>query len=167
MQLGGVIGKLWDSSVILKTIPNLINTTMVALMKACDESGQSSRSKFSKASEEALQGYCLLLHLLLMLSKQFLKSFIEAESKINALIQPDGKNQHKSKTTDLGEFMIYLFLAKNVSWSKFVPCFLKELLSHNVVWYLSKVSGLAYLEQNDYVSKYRMEETFTQSKTSL
>ncbi|GBB94308.1 hypothetical protein RclHR1_02330006 [Rhizophagus clarus] len=167
MQLCGEIGRPWNSSAILKTIPSLMNTTVVALMKACDESGQSSRSKVLKASEKALQGYCLLLHLLLKLSKQFPEIITEAENKVNAFIQPDGRNRHKTSTPDLGILMIYLFLTKNVSWSGFVSCFLKELLSRNVVWYLSKVPALAFIEPSDYVSKYRMEETFTQSGTSL
>ncbi|EXX60046.1 uncharacterized protein OCT59_020465 [Rhizophagus irregularis] len=166
MALRGEIGKPWNSSAILKTIPSLMNTTVVALMKACDESGQPSRSKVLKASEKALQGYCLLLHLLLKLSKQFPEIITEAENKVKAFNR-DRRNRQKSSTPDLGEFMIYFFLAKNVSWSEFVPCFLKELLSRNVVWYLCKVPGLAFLEPEDYVSKYRVEETFTQSGTSL
>lgn len=167
MTLRGEIGKPWNSSAILKTIPSLMNTTVVALMKACDESGQSSRSKVLKASEKALQGYCLLLHLLLKLSKQFPEIITEAENKVKAFTQPNGRNRHKYSTPDLGEFMIYLFLAKNASWSEFVPCFLKELFSRNVVWYLCNVPGLAFLEPDNYVSKYRVEETFTQSGTSL
>ncbi|CAG8585237.1 hypothetical protein GLOIN_2v1788384 [Rhizophagus irregularis DAOM 181602=DAOM 197198] len=164
MELCGEIGKPWDSSVILKIIPRLMNTTVVTLMKACDESRQFSRSK---ASEKALKGYCLLLHLLLMLSKKFPEIITEAESKVNTFIQPGRNNRHKSLIPDLGEFMTYLFLAKNVSWSGFVSYFLKELLSRNVAWYLDKVPGLAFLEQNDYISQYRMKETFTQSGTSL
>jgi len=166
MELKGDFGN-WNSSAILATIPSLMNTTVVSLMKACDENGQSSRSNVIKASEKALQGYCLLLHLLLMLSNQFPEIITEAENKVNAFIRPDGRNRHKSSTPNLGEFMIYLFLAKNVSWSGFVSCFLKELLSRNVVWFLNNVPGLAFLEQSNYFSKYRLEETFKQSGTSL
>ncbi|RIA86406.1 hypothetical protein C1645_779749 [Glomus cerebriforme] len=167
MKLKGESGNLWNSSVILKTIPSLMNTTIVALMKACDESGQSVRSKVFKASEKALQGYCLLLHLLLMLSKQFPEIITEAENKVNSFVDLDGRNRNKNSVPNLGDFMIYLFLAKNVSWSGFVPCFLEELLSRNVVWYLNKSPGLSYLEKNDYVSEYRLEETFRLSGTSL
>ncbi|CAI2169596.1 852_t:CDS:2 [Funneliformis geosporum] len=165
MELREERGKPWNPSVILKTIPGLMNTMVVALMNACDE--RSARSKVLKASEKALQGYCLLLHLLLKLSKIFPQIITEAEKKINAFMHPDRKNRHKTSTPNLGEFMIYLFLAKNISWSRFVACFLEELLSRNVVWYLNSAPELSFLEKSNYVSKYRLEKTFNLSGISL
>ncbi|CAG8449547.1 14768_t:CDS:2 [Funneliformis mosseae] len=165
MELREERGKPWNPSIILKTIPGLMNTMVVALMKACDD--RSSRSKVLKASEKALQGYCLLLHLLLKLSKVFPQIITEAEKKINAFMHPDRKNRLKTSTPNLGEFMIYLLLTKNIPWSRFVACFLEELLSRNVVWFLNGAPELAFLEKSDYISKYRLEKTFSLSGTSL
>ncbi|CAG8537984.1 5311_t:CDS:2, partial [Scutellospora calospora] len=162
----------WDPSIIFKTIPGIMSTIVVNLMKACDDSGAQSVSNRNlvvlKASEKALQGYCLLLHLLTMLAEKYPEITKEAENKITRFINSEKKvERHKSRTPNLGELMIYLFLCKNVVWSDFCPSFLQELLARNVVWFLNKEPGLAYIEPENYRSDYRLNATFELSNTSL
>ncbi|CAG8562417.1 23313_t:CDS:2, partial [Gigaspora rosea] len=159
----------WDPSIIFKTIPGMINSMVVDLMKACDDSsGRSTRNTVLKASEKALQGYCLLLHLLIMLSEKYPEIIKEAENKVVRFMNPEEKSEcHKSRTPNLGEFMIYLFLCKNMIWSEICPYFLEELLTRNVVWFLNQNAGLAYIEPKTYHSKYRINTTFELSNTSL
>ncbi|RIB20027.1 hypothetical protein C2G38_1227162 [Gigaspora rosea] len=121
-----------------------------------------------KASEKALQGYCLLFHLLIMLSEKYPEIIKEAENKVPKFMNPKEKyERHKYYTRNLGEFMIYLFLCKNMNWLELCPYFLEESLARNIVWFLNKNAGLAYIEPNDYHSKYRLDTTFELSKTSL
>ncbi|RIB19876.1 hypothetical protein C2G38_2244895 [Gigaspora rosea] len=130
----------WDPSIILQTIPVMMNT----------------------------MGYCLLFHLLIMLSEKYPEIIKEAENKVSKFMNPEEKSEcHKSCTPNLGEFMIYLFLCKNMDWSEFCPYFLEELLARNVVWFLNQNAGLAYIEPNNYHSKYRLKTTFELSNTSL
>ncbi|CAG8546188.1 17995_t:CDS:2, partial [Gigaspora margarita] len=159
----------WDPSIIFKTIPGMMNSMVVDLMKACDDSsGRSTRNTVLKASEKALQGYCLLLHLFIMLSEKYPEITKEAENKVTRFMNPEEKSEcHKSRTPNLGEFMIYLFLCKNMVWSEFCPYFLEELLARNVVWFLNQNAGLAYIEPKTYHSKYRINTTFELSNTSL
>ncbi|CAG8454758.1 97_t:CDS:2, partial [Diversispora eburnea] len=141
----------WKSELVLKTIPGLMSSMVVNLMKACDNNRQQS-SAVIKASEKALQGYCLLLHLLTMLSNQ---------------TDQRRRFRHKTNTPNLGEFIIYLFLCRDINWKEFCTGFLEELLSRNVVWFLNKEASLAYIEPDDYISNYRLTKTFELSSTSL
>ncbi|RHZ61602.1 hypothetical protein Glove_346g191 [Diversispora epigaea] len=78
----------WNSELVLKTIPGLMSSMVVNLMKACDDNRhQSSSSVVRKVSEKALQGYCLLLHLLIMLSKKYPEVITEAEKKVENFIE--------------------------------------------------------------------------------
>ncbi|CAG8464857.1 4861_t:CDS:1 [Acaulospora colombiana] len=157
----------WNPKVILKTIPGLMNTAVVSLMKTCDDSGERS-SYALRASEKALQGYCLLLHLLTMLSEKYPEVIEEAENKVEGFIKnQNNRSRNKTVTPNLGEFIAYLFMCKNISWSRFCPCFLEELLSRNVVWFLNSNASLAYLEPEQFISNYRLSETFELSKVSL
>ncbi|CAG8835772.1 20498_t:CDS:2, partial [Gigaspora margarita] len=149
-----------DPSIILKMIPRMMNLIVVNLMKACDDSSGHTKltckNLFLKASEKALQGYCLLFHLLIKLSEKYPEITKEAINKVLIFMNSEEKR-----------FIIYLFLCKNIVWSEFCPYFLEELLAHNVVWFLNKNPDLAYIELNDYHSKYQLDTTFELSNTSL
>ncbi|CAG8545308.1 9891_t:CDS:2, partial [Scutellospora calospora] len=160
----------WNPSIIFKTIPGMMSAMVVNLMKACDDSGAQSVSNRNlvvlKASEKALQGYCLLLHLLTMLAEKYPEITKEAENKISRFMSSEVERR-KSHAPNLGELMIYLFLCKNMVWSEFCPYFLQELMARNVVWFLNKDPGLAYIEPENYRSDYRLNATFELSSTSL
>ncbi|RIB30799.1 hypothetical protein C2G38_2238064 [Gigaspora rosea] len=70
----------------------------------------------------------------------------EAENKVSKFMNPEEKSEF---------------------WSEFCPYFLEELLARNVVWFLNQNARLAYIEPNNYHSKYRLNTTFELNNTSL
>ncbi|KAG9286370.1 hypothetical protein G9A89_014536 [Geosiphon pyriformis] len=155
----------WTPLVILRTIPGMMNMMVVNLMQACDQDRHGG-GKILQASEKALQGYCLLLHLFLKLSEHYPQIQKEAQQKIILFIKKR-ENRLKQATPNLGEFIIYLLLAKDIDWPKFFECFLQELFARNVVWYLGSSPHLGYLEPSTYKSEKRIQESFDASGTSL
>ncbi|CAG8512984.1 46251_t:CDS:2, partial [Gigaspora margarita] len=121
----------WDPSIILKMILEIMNTMVANLIKACDDS-RTHYYIVLKASEKALQGYCLLFYLLIMLLEKYPEIIKEAKNKVSKFMNPEEKSKcHKSCMPNLGKFIIYLFLYKNMDWSEFCPYFLKKLLARN------------------------------------
>ncbi|CAG8582523.1 46025_t:CDS:2, partial [Gigaspora margarita] len=45
-------------------------------------------------------------------------------------------------------------------WLEFCLYFLEELLVCNILWFLNQNAGLAYIEPNNYYSKYQLNTTF-------
>ncbi|KAK0464449.1 uncharacterized protein EV420DRAFT_1043553 [Desarmillaria tabescens] len=159
---------------LLWVIYRMMNNTVVALMKSCDDvlttrNGASSRATLLHASEKAVYSYCHLFHLLLCLSGSDLNIQQDATRKILDFIAQSGARV-KARVPDLGEFIVLvtfvLALGKgDVKWSILNGPFLEEAIVRNARWVLRDHPELEVMEQGR--SDHRLTTTFNHSKTSL
>jgi hypothetical protein len=120
------------------------------------------------ASEKALLGYCTYHHILLHLVHEFPEIQERVDYLLSTFMQHES-GRVKLVTPDLGETLVYLSIASEITWEKIAPCFLREFFDRTVMWTLDYRHGnhgeLAYLEADE-VSQYRLDTTLEATRTS-
>ena len=113
-------------------------------------------------------GYCTYHHILLYLIAEFPELQQYIDHKLEKFIEHDSARV-KLITPDLGELLVYLSVASQVTWEKIAPSFLQEFFDRTVMWTLDYRHGnhgeLAYLE-NSAVSEYRLDTTLETTRVS-
>ncbi|CAA7262929.1 unnamed protein product [Cyclocybe aegerita] len=156
----------------------MMNNIVVSLMQSCDgtvgsKGRRSQEPSLLYASEKAVVSYCLLLHLLMCLSRSTPAILTDATNKLRAFVDNPGE-RYKAKTPDMGEFIIAVILVLvmpqvgtkcPITWDAIRGKFLEEAITRNVRWVLQASPELELLEQG--ASDYRLQTTFANSKTSL
>ncbi|KAI8584898.1 hypothetical protein BDZ88DRAFT_401723 [Geranomyces variabilis] len=154
----------------------MLNQMLVKLMKDCDaweeslaQAGMLFRTVIH-ASEQMMNGYFHIIHLLLALAHHFPELQGAAEASL-IQFQTDEHARTKRETPDLGEFLAQLYMSADRSWENVFDKYFTEMRARNVFWCFDPDRGkgkgyLAYLEEQE-VSTLRMEETFESSKTAL
>ncbi|XP_002960943.2 uncharacterized protein LOC9641780 [Selaginella moellendorffii] len=155
-------------SVVLQTLPALMNTMVFTLVQSCDrQKSELSNHTVVHASEKALQGYCLLFHLFSKLVREHHYLRREIQRKVDAFIS-NIECRGKDHVPDLGEFLTYLLVAPNaVEWDKVCGLFLGEILTRNTLWALQKKPYLAYVEPDNFPSEVRLQHTFEANADGL
>ncbi|EFJ36595.1 hypothetical protein SELMODRAFT_404748 [Selaginella moellendorffii] len=171
--------KTWSPQVVLETLPVMMNLMVLRLVQSCDRHKASflkssgSSHQLMKASEFALEGYCLLYHLFskLVRDDQELANLIQ--QKVQDFID-NIELRGKNAVPDLGEFLTYLLVTKDVEWQpkdkekpQVSKMFLGESLTRRVLWCLKDFPHLAYIEPENYPSELRIRQTFQACKTSM
>lgn len=151
---------------ILRVLPRLINYTVVRL---CDtmKDRYDDDGRFLRASEKALDGYCHLVHLLLVLSDKFPQVRQVALDRLRNF-RDNEHARHKNTTPDMGEFLVLLLLAQqepDLAWANMSQAVCQEVFTRNVLWILRESPELAYLEDGS--NTYRKRTTWNHSKVSL
>lgn len=169
---------VFTPDVILQALPKMCNQMVLNLMEACSTSSTTATSGNTRlrASEKALTGYYLLLHLTQVLIGAHPALQSQLTQRVDDFVtSPNSRG--KLAVPDLGEFLIQIMLDKTVMSD---PCawrdrlsvpFLHEFLSRLVVWQLDPSKGnrpyLAYLDPTDKPSLFYMRESFVASLTSF
>ncbi len=156
----------------------MANALVVDFMKVCDASEEPNTS-FSRpepssvlrASERALAGYCSIIHLLASYALENPRVVRAAKGTIKSSRNTrNGRN--KTAVPDLGQFLVMLCLADEVSWIDVRRMVVDKLFTRFVIWQLQPkpqgagLPGLAYLEQSP-LCEWRLQETFKASRTGL
>ncbi|KAJ3506568.1 hypothetical protein NLJ89_g6798 [Agrocybe chaxingu] len=162
----------------VEVLYRMMNNIVVSLMHSCDGTVESTGRRSQEpsllyASEKAVVSYCLLLHLLMCLSRSTPAILSDATNKLRAFIDEPGERL-KAKTPDMGELIVVVILVlvmpqidtkRPITWDAIRGKFLEEAIIRNVRWVLQTSPELELLEQG--ASDYRLETTFANSKTSL
>ncbi|RUS33162.1 hypothetical protein BC938DRAFT_472807 [Jimgerdemannia flammicorona] len=169
----------WTPTLVLQIIPKMCNQMVLNLVEACSTSTTSIHTTTRLcASEKALTGYYLLLHLAQMLVRHHPTLQTHISTRLRDFVASVA-SRHKSVVPDLGEFLIYAMLDTDdaargpAAWrDRLSVPFLAELLTRQVVWQLDPSKGnrphLAYLEPADSPpSLSRLRDAFVASVTSM
>ncbi|KAI8815530.1 uncharacterized protein EV422DRAFT_502298 [Fimicolochytrium jonesii] len=156
----------------------MLNQILVKLMKDCDAWEESKKLAQAgmlfrtviHASEQMMNGYFHIIHLLLSLAHHFPELKGAAEASL-LQFKTDENARTKHETPDLGEFVAQLYMSADHSWKDVFEKYFTEMRARNVFWCLDPDRGkgkgyLAYLEEQE-LNTLRMEDTFESSKTAL
>ncbi|TFK24957.1 hypothetical protein FA15DRAFT_687291 [Coprinopsis marcescibilis] len=163
---------------VVDVLYRMMNNIVVALMKSCDDALEASTRSSTKAglltaSEKAIISYCHLMHLLICLCRTHPVVLQDAKARLQAFIKsPD--NRTKAVEPDMGQLVVLMTLvlimtppnqANGPSWAIMNGPFLEEAITRNARWVLKDAPELEVMEEG--ASDYRLEVTFSKSKTSL
>lgn len=131
-----------------------MNSFVVSLMKSDDKLQERTRmfqpyqpqvihTSDQMLSELALEGYCSFHHMLLMLASENPELEMMANAAVERFIHIP-EERHKSRTPDLGEWLVYLTLAR-ANWADVAESFINELFIRNSRWVLQESPSLESL----------------------
>ncbi|KAJ1547616.1 hypothetical protein HK405_005385, partial [Cladochytrium tenue] len=127
----------FDPDLIIPTFARWMNQMVVDLMHEVTETAygtyiRGGAKPLLHASDKALTGYCVLMHLLLVLVQTYPQVLPATYARVNGFLS-DPALRHKRRVPDLGELLVCLALVPNLSWDAVRGPLLNELLTRNVV----------------------------------
>lgn len=159
-----------DVIVIYKLMSNIV----VDLARSCDDAlGFSSSTSIGFSSKKAIVSYCLLLHLLLYLTRSESKIREQATLQLQRFIsRPSSRS--KGNVPDLGELLAQATLVLSltsvkadppVTWAKLSGSIVEEALTRDVSGVLREAPELEVIDTG--ANEYRLFVTFQRSKARL
>lgn len=130
---------------VLKTIPNLLTSTVVEFSKGTQHT-----------SDNSLNGYFALHRLFLWAVDTYPKLQTEIEKQIQAYVDDEG-NRSKDKVPYIAEWLMLLAASQKYRWQDVASAYLSESWKRSVIWYVKDDGKLGLL---DTPKDYRIKHTY-------